>query len=188
MSARASSESSPRGSSLASRSSSAPLSQTCRRVSLESKPRINSWPSCSTTSCTAEPHIRASLGACGAPSILVKKYRLMHCETISQVEWLRCGIVSLPPVSLRTRHRHPRECCSRLRPDLADWRVSVRKIERRMLVGLRRQRLVFDNLAGLDRKSTPLNSSHTVISYSVFFFKKKKKKHKSISSTTDDNN
>src|SRR5260221_1601419 len=148
MSARASSESSPRGSSLASRSSSAPLSQTCRRVSLESKPRINSWPSCSTTSCTAEPHIRASLGACGAPSILVKKYRLMHCETISQVEWLRCGIVSLPPVSLRTRHRHPRECCSRLRPDLADWRVSVRKIERRMLVGLRRQRLSFDNLAG----------------------------------------
>src|SRR5438132_10821909 len=30
----------------------------------------------------------------------------------------------------------------------------------------------------LDRKSTRLNSSHTVISYAVFCLKKKKKKHK----------
>src|SRR5438034_2575457 len=30
-----------------------------------------------------------------------------------------------------------------------------------------------------DRKSTRLNSSHTVISYAVFCLKKKKKKHKS---------
>src|SRR5438034_7916253 len=32
--------------------------------------------------------------------------------------------------------------------------------------------------APLDRKSTRLNSSHTVISYAVFCLKKKKKKHK----------
>src|SRR5438132_8427354 len=32
-------------------------------------------------------------------------------------------------------------------------------------------------LAWLDRKSTRLNSSHTVISYAVFCLKKKKKKH-----------
>src|SRR5438034_5629125 len=30
---------------------------------------------------------------------------------------------------------------------------------------------------GVDRKSTRLNSSHTVISYAVFCLKKKKKKH-----------
>src|SRR5260221_1458419 len=33
-------------------------------------------------------------------------------------------------------------------------------------------------LAGIDRKSTRLNSSHTVISYAVFCLKKKNKKHK----------
>src|SRR5947207_11219164 len=36
-----------------------------------------------------------------------------------------------------------------------------------------------DDLA-LDRKSTRLNSSHTVISYAVFCLKKKKKKKKSL--------
>src|SRR5438034_6289145 len=37
----------------------------------------------------------------------------------------------------------------------------------------------FDANTGLlDRKSTRLNSSHTVISYAVFCLKKKKKKHK----------
>src|SRR2546426_6318892 len=39
-------------------------------------------------------------------------------------------------------------------------------------------RLVFRRgLAGADRKSTRLNSSHLVISYAVFCLKKKKKKH-----------
>ena len=33
-------------------------------------------------------------------------------------------------------------------------------------------------IAGIDRKSTRLNSSHTVISYAVFCLKKKKKKEK----------
>src|SRR5438132_7922179 len=33
---------------------------------------------------------------------------------------------------------------------------------------------------GIDRKSTRLNSSHTVISYAVFCLKKKKKKKKNI--------
>src|ERR1039457_6231198 len=35
------------------------------------------------------------------------------------------------------------------------------------------------NFAGIDRKSTRLNSSHLVISYAVFCLKKKKKKHTS---------
>src|SRR5438034_5586627 len=35
-----------------------------------------------------------------------------------------------------------------------------------------------DIVDNLDRKSTRLNSSHTVISYAVFCLKKKKKKHK----------
>src|SRR5215204_6696061 len=35
-----------------------------------------------------------------------------------------------------------------------------------------------DRAHGGDRKSTRLNSSHTVISYAVFCLKKKKKKHK----------
>src|SRR5438034_7493444 len=39
-------------------------------------------------------------------------------------------------------------------------------------------------VAELDRKSTRLNSSHTVISYAVFCLKKKKKKKKTINSTT----
>src|SRR5438034_6321361 len=39
-----------------------------------------------------------------------------------------------------------------------------------------------------DRKSTRLNSSHTVISYAVFCLKKKKKKHKRSSSENCNNN
>src|SRR5436190_23662454 len=39
-----------------------------------------------------------------------------------------------------------------------------------------RQEGVDDAARGLDRKSTRLNSSHTVISYAVFCLKKKKKK------------
>src|SRR5438034_10488837 len=35
-----------------------------------------------------------------------------------------------------------------------------------------------EDVLGLDRKSTRLNSSHTVISYAVFCLKKKKKKKK----------
>src|SRR5438034_1908315 len=38
-----------------------------------------------------------------------------------------------------------------------------------------------------DRKSTRLNSSHTVISYAVFCLKKKKKKHKTTTRKTNDN-
>src|SRR5438132_2565696 len=39
----------------------------------------------------------------------------------------------------------------------------------------------------VDRKSTRLNSSHTVISYAVFCLKKKKKKYKKIKSTIKNN-
>src|SRR5438034_1802772 len=45
----------------------------------------------------------------------------------------------------------------------------------------RRRRLAWIHLIGrakVDRKSTRLNSSHTVISYAVFCLKKKKKKKK----------
>src|SRR5438067_3647390 len=38
-----------------------------------------------------------------------------------------------------------------------------------------------DELAGQDRKSTRLNSSHVSISYAVFCLKKKKKKKKTLS-------
>src|SRR5438132_5565223 len=47
----------------------------------------------------------------------------------------------------------------------------------------RRGRARVDDLGerqGVDRKSTRLNSSHTVISYAVFCLKKKKKKKKNI--------
>src|SRR5438132_10582481 len=37
-------------------------------------------------------------------------------------------------------------------------------------------RIILKNAPNLDRKSTRLNSSHTVISYAVFCLKKKKKK------------
>src|SRR5438034_5118516 len=39
--------------------------------------------------------------------------------------------------------------------------------------------IVLAHLLGTDRKSTRLNSSHTVISYAVFCLKKKKKKNNS---------
>src|SRR5437588_8543422 len=40
----------------------------------------------------------------------------------------------------------------------------------------------------LDRKSTRLNSSHTVISYAVFCLKKKKKQKKKINTAKQNNN
>src|SRR5438034_7793875 len=40
--------------------------------------------------------------------------------------------------------------------------------------------LADDDLEGIDRKSTRLNSSHTVISYAVFCLKKKKTDSRSI--------
>src|SRR5260221_10503060 len=39
---------------------------------------------------------------------------------------------------------------------------------------------IIQGLLDLDRKSTRLNSSHTVISYAVFCLKKKKKENKNI--------
>src|SRR5438034_5666455 len=44
-----------------------------------------------------------------------------------------------------------------------------------------------DLRADLDRKSTRLNSSHTVISYAVFCLKKKKKKNKTKNKKTKHN-
>src|SRR5260221_7879599 len=54
------------------------------------------------------------------------------------------------------------------RPAFADWRASPDTTTWHR--GLRA------NLQTLDRKSTRLNSSHTVISYAVFCLKKKKEK------------
>src|SRR5260221_10096125 len=51
------------------------------------------------------------------------------------------------------------------------------------LVGVYRTKLLFQKTPvdrPRDRKSTRLNSSHTVISYAVFCLKKKKKKQKKI--------
>src|SRR5438132_6536600 len=45
-----------------------------------------------------------------------------------------------------------------------------------------------ERLLGIDRKSTRLNSSHTVISYAVFCLKKKKKKKKDKTSITKNKN
>src|SRR5947207_12282208 len=45
---------------------------------------------------------------------------------------------------------------------------------RRRPVGFRRRHAVIAAGIGLDRKSTRLNSSHTVISYAVFCLKKKR--------------
>src|SRR3712207_6963178 len=53
-----------------------------------------------------------------------------------------------------------REACSRVR---------LRRAARAAVLGAR------DQLAGVDRKSTRLNSSHANISYAVFCLKKKKK-------------
>src|SRR5438132_11525375 len=57
--------------------------------------------------------------------------------------------------------------------DLLDSQRSLIAIER-LVANLRITRA--KRLADLDRKSTRLNSSHTVISYAVFCLKKKKKK------------
>src|SRR5260221_7748695 len=45
--------------------------------------------------------------------------------------------------------------------------------------GMKEYEIVFDSFI-VDRKSTRLNSSHTVISYAVFCLKKKKKKETNI--------
>src|SRR5437588_8619244 len=54
-------------------------------------------------------------------------------------------------------------------PYQSDWRTSARRRQYRNLAIRRATR-------SRDRKSTRLNSSHTVISYAVFCLKKKKKK------------
>src|SRR5438132_7228781 len=61
------------------------------------------------------------------------------------------------------------------------WRVAFAVPVVGRLVGLvqsplARLILIVGPIVGLDRKSTRLNSSHTVISYAVFCLKKKKKK------------
>src|SRR5437588_8560628 len=61
----------------------------------------------------------------------------------------------------------------------ARGRVHGRPLRRRGQQGPARQRLSeMDGRLLRDRKSTRLNSSHTVISYAVFCLKKKKKKKK----------
>src|SRR5205807_8589087 len=69
-----------------------------------------------------------------------------------------------PPVSCGCLRRPPRR---RSRRPSSRWTPSTRRWARRSA-----------RLAGTDRKSTRLNSSHLVISYAVFCLKKKKKKNK----------
>src|SRR5438034_6780255 len=63
-------------------------------------------------------------------------------------------------------------------------REAVRRIEeeinavRRELIYLEKKGILTREPRAKDRKSTRLNSSHTVISYAVFCLKKKKKKKK----------
>src|SRR5438034_3195800 len=60
---------------------------------------------------------------------------------------------------------------------LDEHRIGVRhgrvQLAEQLVLGARRDRVLH-----LDRKSTRLNSSHTVISYAVFCLKKKKKNKK----------
>src|SRR5438034_4799312 len=70
-------------------------------------------------------------------------------------------------------HLEPRGPATRAGPrDFREGRLEDRRAVRRR--GHR----------GQDRKSTRLNSSHTVISYAVFCLKKKKKKHKKKTTRT----
>src|SRR5437867_6708838 len=55
---------------------------------------------------------------------------------------------------------------------------SPRSEEARRQIAARQAGGAGGQAAGLDRKSTRLNSSHRTISYAVFCLKKKKKKHK----------
>src|SRR5436190_10150645 len=67
---------------------------------------------------------------------------------------------------------------------------DVLDTERGVVLALARDQRLAQRVAGLsclavrDRKSTRLNSSHTVISYAVFCLKKKKKKKKLYNSST----
>src|SRR2546426_5592810 len=78
----------------------------------------------------------------------------------------------------RSRHRpgpHPRQRFLVLRSDAGYLRAGRRRASALRLEGERdRSRYL---LRHGDRKSTPLNSSHLVISYAVFCLKKKKKKY-----------
>src|SRR5260221_7866862 len=57
--------------------------------------------------------------------------------------------------------------------NLVPWQMLCERIGARLVVAPTDVTGEFD-LAALDRKSTRLNSSHTVISYAVFCLKKKK--------------
>src|SRR5438034_4012995 len=56
---------------------------------------------------------------------------------------------------------------------------------RAFLERVRKENVEQASLMTVDRKSTRLNSSHTVISYAVFCLKKKKKKKKKITPITN---
>src|SRR5438034_1836815 len=68
---------------------------------------------------------------------------------------------------------------------LVDGHVSgIRHTVRTIKVNLGTVVVICAEMQWLDRKSTRLNSSHTVISYAVFCLKKKKKKSNTITTTT----
>src|SRR5260221_10354847 len=107
-----------------------------------------------------------------------RRFRRMVCRVIS----VGCAVKREVPLTLRReeimasvdtpadfmRIRVPRN-----EPFTGALPASMRAARRRRLRWLVSARLV-------DRKSTRLNSSHTVISYAVFCLKKKKKKKKAI--------
>src|SRR5688572_31199440 len=77
---------------------------------------------------------------------------------------------------LLDRVARDREVVEDLRPGLGQVRAAVRDVLL-ALIGDRLVVLVHElAVAGEDRKSTRLNSSHSQISYAVFCLKKKKKK------------
>src|SRR5438132_5390977 len=81
---------------------------------------------------------------------------------------------------LRTRERMQElfaksETGKQSEPESARLIEQVNRVERQAVLLLRALRSIYVALGALDRKSTRLNSSHTVISYAVFCLKKKKK-------------
>src|SRR5438132_4563133 len=80
-----------------------------------------------------------------------------------------------PYTTLFRSHDVENESRSRARAAIAATGFCALRTRRELLP---RPRSGFRSAGNRDRKSTRLNSSHTVISYAVFCLKKKKKKNK----------
>src|SRR5438132_10178292 len=85
-------------------------------------------------------------------------------------------MIPLPPISTLFPYTTLFRSASRFQRRLGRQQLGERGGHQ--LRPRRKSRRARDQVRGPDRKSTRLNSSHTVISYAVFCLKKKKKKKK----------